>query len=473
MAAKIAIEDQRVEAITYKATTQRTENVIAAGAPRAHASTHMTLTIYPGHPLRGTILVPGDKSISHRAALFAALAMGDSVVDRFLVSGVTRAMLDALTALGVAWQVRDQRLTIAGTGLDGLHPPYAPLDCRNSATTIRLLAGAVAATGIDATLDGSAGLRRRPMDRIVEPLRQMGVEILAALNGGAPLRLHGRSPDRRLRGIDCTLPVASAQVKTCLLLAALAADGPVTIREPGPSRDHTERMLRAMGVRLDTGVNTVTLHPPQTPLQPLHLTLPGDISAAAFLIVAATITPDSEILIRDVGLNPTRTGLLDALRAMGADIGTSNLRELAGEPVGDITVRHAPLHATTVAGDLVVRMIDELPVFAVAAACASGVTEVREAGELRHKESDRIAVLTEEMRAMGAAIEPLADGFRITGSPLAGGQTTAHGDHRIAMSCAVAGLVAQQPVVVQDAGIIGESFPDFAAALQSLGARCG
>jgi 3-phosphoshikimate 1-carboxyvinyltransferase len=432
----------------------------------------MQLTVQSGRPLRGEVTVPGDKSLSHRASLFAALACGESVVDRFLVSGVTRAMLDALTALGVAWQVKQQRLTVCGTGLDGLRTPAAPIDCRNSATTIRLLAGAVAAAGIDVTLDGSAGLRRRPMNRIAEPLRQMGVKITTAANAGAPLHLHGRLPDQPLRAVDYSLPVASAQVKSCLLLAALGAEAPVTIREPGPSRDHTERMLRAMGVRVETlPDHAVTLHPPTGPLQPLRLQLAGDISAAAFLIVAALITPGSEILIRDVGLNPTRTGILDALRAMGADIRTGNLREWSGEPVGDLTVCHSPLRATTVSGDLVVRMIDEFPVFAVAAARADGTTEVREASELRHKESDRISAVANELRAIGVAIEPLPDGFRITGGIVAGGLVNPHGDHRIAMSCAVAGLVARQPVKIHGAEIMNESFPAFCETLTALGAH--
>ena len=437
----------------------------------------MQLTIHSGHPLRGTCAVPGDKSLSHRAALFAALANGESVIDRFLVSGVTRAMLDALTALGVAWQVRDQRLTICGTGLLGLRAPTAPLDCRNSATTIRMLAGAVAATGIEATLDGTPGLRRRPMSRIVEPLRAMGVAIHAAANDGAPLVLHGRETEQRLRAIDYTLPVASAQVKSCLLLAALGAGGPTTIREPGPSRDHTERMLRAMGVEVESvadasaaNARAVTLRPPSAPLLPLRLALPGDISAAAFLIVAALIVPDSEIVIRDVGLNPTRTGLLDALRDMGADIRVSNLHDVSAEPVGDLTVRHGPLHGTQVAGDLVVRMIDEFPVFAIAAAYADGVTEVREAEELRHKESDRINALVGELSRLGVAITPRPDGFRIVGGAVAGGTVAAHGDHRIAMSCALAGLASHCPVVVEGAEIMAESFPDFAATLRALSA---
>ena len=455
----------------------------------------MKLTVQSGHPLRGEVTLPGDKSLSHRAALFAALAEGESIIDRFLVSGVTQAMLDALTGLGVAWQVQDQRLKVCGTGLNGLRTPAAPLDCRNSATTIRLLAGAIAAAGLDATLDGSAGLRRRPMNRIVDPLRMLGVEITPAPNSCAPLHLHGRLPDQLLRVMDYTLPVASAQVKSCLLLAALRADGPVTIREPGPSRDHTERMLRAMGVRVHCEIDdatgrgrpapspatgagglppvshSVTIHPLSGSLRPLHLQLAGDISAAAFLIVAALITPGSEILIRDVGLNPTRTGLLDALAAMGADIRTSNLRDWSGEPVGDLTVRHGPLHATRVSGDLVVRMIDEFPVFAVAAALAEGTTEVREATELRHKESDRITAVAHELRAIGVAIEPLPDGFRITGGTVTGGTIQPHGDHRIAMSCAVAGLAAQHPVVIEGAEIMNESFPGFRETLLKLGAQ--
>ena len=431
----------------------------------------MNLTVQSGQPLRGDVTLPGDKSLSHRAALFAALAEGESIIDRFLVSGVTRAMLDALTGLGVAWQVRDQRLIVCGTGINGLRTPLAPLDCRNSATTIRLLAGAIAAAGIDATLDGSAGLRRRPMDRIAEPLQQMGLSITTAANHCAPLHLHSRLPDQHLRAMEYTLPVASAQVKSCLLLAALDADAPTTIREPGPSRDHTERMLRAMGVRVETSAgHAVTLHPPAEPLRPLHLQLSGDISAAAFLIVAALITPGSEIRIRDVGLNPTRTGLLDALRAMGADIQTANLRDWSGEPVGDLTVRHSALHATQISGDLVVRMIDEFPVFAVAAALAHGTTEVREATELRHKESDRITAVANELRAIGVAIDPLPDGFRIHGGIVAGGIVAPHGDHRIAMSCAVAGLVAQNPVEIHGAEIMNESFPTFRETLLKLGA---
>ena len=441
----------------------------------------MKLIIHPGHPLRGETTVPGDKSLSHRAALFASLAEGESTVNRFLVSGVTRAMLDALTALDIAWQLKNERLTVQGCGLRGWRGPSGVLDCRNSATTIRLLTGAAAAAGIEAVLDGSAGLRRRPMDRIVLPLRQMGVKIETAANGCAPLRLARLPAGARLRSATLAMPVASAQVKSCLLLAALSADGPVTVTEPGPSRDHTERMLSAMGVRVETVTNkrpeksdapfqSVTIHPPTTPLKPLVMTLPGDISSAAFLIVAALITPGSEITIRDVGLNPTRTGLIDALHSMGASIHIFNERMESGEPVADLVVHHSPLHGTTVSGDLVVRMIDEFPAFAVAAAYASGVTEVRDATELRTKESDRIAVLANELGGLGVAIEPRADGFRITGGNVAGGTATARGDHRIAMSCALAGLASRASVAVNDAEIMAESFPAFRETLAKLGA---
>jgi 3-phosphoshikimate 1-carboxyvinyltransferase len=430
----------------------------------------MTLTVQPGRPLRGEVRVPGDKSLSHRAALFAALAEGESVVERFLVSGVTAAMLDALTAVGVRWQVSGERLTLQGRGFAGWRAPAQPLDCRHSATTIRLLAGAVAASGVGAVLDGSAGLRRRPMNRVVEPLRQMGVAIEAAAGGGCPLRLAPRPAGQRLRPAAHTLPVASAQVKSCLLLAALAAGGPVTIREPGPSRDHTERMLGAMGVRIEGAPGAVTLHPPAAALRPLAMALPGDLSAAAFLIVAALIVPGSEIVLRDVGVNPTRTGLLDVLRAMGADLAVANRREESGEPVADLTVRHSRLRGTRVAGDLVVRMIDEFPVFAAAAAFAEGATEVREAAELRAKESDRIDAVVGELRRLGVAIEALPDGFRVQGGRVAGGAADGRGDHRIAMSCAVAGLAADAPVAVAGAEIVKESFPGFAATLRSLGA---
>jgi len=438
----------------------------------------MNLTAHPGAPLNGSVPLPGDKSLSHRAALLAALAEGDSRIENFLFSGVTEAMLRALTALGVPYTLDGTTLSVQGRGLAALHSPARPIDCGSSATTLRLLAGALAMAGVPAALDGSEGLRRRPMGRIVEPLQAMGVEI-ASSNGGAPLTL-GRS-ERPLHPLDYALPVASAQVKTCLLLAALAASGPTTLREPGPSRDHTERMLRAQGISISSqkeGANGHTtyvtrLSPPYNlAFKPLSLALPGDFSSAAFLIVAALVTPGSSIELRGVGLNPARTGLLDALLAMGADICISHPATRAGEPVGDLVVKSSKLHAAPVCGEQVVRMIDEFPIFAVAAACAEGQTLVSDAQELRLKESDRIAGLCAELRKLGVQAEERPDGFAIRGGPIHGGAVVdPHGDHRLAMALAIAGLAAQKPVTVCGAEIVDESFPEFIPAFRALGAR--
>ena len=440
----------------------------------------MNLISSSGTPLKGTMCVPGDKSLSHRAALFAALAEGESRIENFLVSGVTRAMLEALTALGVAWELDERAgvLVVQGHGLRGLRSPAQALDCGNSATTMRLLAGALAAAGVTATLDGSAGLRRRPMNRIVEPLQQMGVDIQAT-GGCAPLSL--RPSSFPLRPLNYILPVASAQIKTCLLLAALAAGGPTTLVEPGPSRDHSERMLRSMGVTIThqktyqdgKPLYTTSLTPPKgLVLFPLAMALPGDFSSAAFLIVAALITPGSAVTIQEVGLNSARTGLLDALLSMGADICITAQASRSGEPVGDLQVKYSHLHGTTICGEQVVRMIDEFPIFAIAAAYASGITTVSEAAELRMKESDRIAVLCEELRKLGVQAVEHPDGFTIQGTAaVQGGTIQPHGDHRLAMSLAVAGLASQAPVAIQDAQIIEESFPEFTQTLQALGGR--
>ncbi len=431
------------------------------------------LTIEPGHMLHGEAAPPGDKSLSHRAALFGALAEGASEVSNFLVAGVTKPLLDALTALGVSWRLDGDHLTVHGVGRQGFRAPSAPLYCGHSATTMRLLAGALAGAGVSATLDGSPGLRRRPMGRIVEPLRRMGVTIQAREDHYAPLHLWPQGAQLPLRGGEHRLAVASAQVKTCLLLAGLSADGPVTVHEPGPSRDHSERLLGHMGVCVEkVGDHSVRLTPPDRPLQPLRGRLPGDFSSAAFLIVAALVTPGSDIWLRGVGLNPTRTGLLEALGRMGAQIAVHPIGERMGEPVGDLHVSHSPhLQGIEVRGDLVVRMIDEFPIFAVAAACAHGATTVREATELRHKESDRIAVLVGELHRLGVDVTEHPDGFTIRGGAIHGGEATAHGDHRLAMALAIAGLVAREPVRVHEAHMIAESFPTFPRILRDLGAQ--
>ena len=437
----------------------------------------MNLTIEPGHPLNGEVTLPGDKSLSHRAALFGALAEGESRIENFLISGVSTAMLRGLTGLGVTWQLAGTTLTVQGRGLASWQPPAAALDCGNSATTLRLLAGALAAAGIPAVLDGSPGLRRRPMDRIVEPLLQMGVAIEPASTGGAPLVLAGRTASQGLRAIDYQLPVASAQVKTCLLLAALAADGPTRLVEPALSRDHSERMLASQGVSIQYEATSrgpgVILTPPERPLTPLRTAIPGDFSAAAFLIVAALITPGSTVVLRNVGLNPTRTGLLSVLHEMGGRIDVLNLRQASGEPVGDLQVQSSRLDGGTVSGARVVEMIDEFPVFGVAAAFAHGQTVVCDASELRYKESDRIGKLAREMQTQGIQMEERADGFRISGAGSApgGAAVDCHGDHRLAMALAVLGLGADRPVEIHGAEIIRESFPEFSQILTGLGAR--
>ena len=436
----------------------------------------MKLVVSAGQSLSGCLEneIPGDKSISHRAALFAGLASGDSRIERFQVSGVTRPMLNALSALGVDWTLEGETLTVHGKGIQALKSPSQPLDCGNSATTLRLLAGAVVAAGVTATLDGTPGLRKRPMDRIVDPLRQMGVMITPTSTGTAPLVIEAQPRDV-LRPLRYDLPVASAQVKSCLLLAALGAKVTTLLSEPGPSRDHTERMLSSMGAVIKTHQADsrywVEITPPDPlTLSPIQMRLPADPSAAAFLMVAALITRGSNITLKGICLNPTRTGLLDALESMGANSQIDNRRLAAGEPVGDLTVRSSSLHGTTVDGDLVVRMIDEFPIFAVAAAVANGTTVVHDAAELRLKESDRIAMLAAELRLLGVEIEEYADGITIQGGRLQGGTVQSHGDHRLAMSLAVAGLAAKSTLTVQDAECTNESFPRFAETLQKLGA---
>ncbi len=442
------------------------------GRHKACPYTHKTmkLSITTDRPLKGAIILPGDKSLSHRAALFASLAEGSSTIHRFLVSGVTHAMLRSLTALGIEWNLNGDTLTVTGRGLNGFNAPDAPLNCGNSATTIRMLAGALAAAGTPCILDGSDGLRRRPMDRIIEPLSLMDVPA-SSPNNCAPITMDARDAATKLRALNYTLPVASAQVKSCLILAALDADGTTTLQEPGPSRDHTERMLSAMGASIATEEPyTVKVEPLASALKPLNITLPGDISSAAFMLVAAAIVPGSEITISDVGINPTRTGIIDVLRKMGAEITITNERISSGEQVGDITLKAAPLKAISVSGNTVVRMIDEFPVFSIAAAYAEGTTVVREAEELRHKESDRISILCSELKKLGVELEEFQDGFAIKGQTIKGGECEAHGDHRLAMSLTLAGLQSPTPVTVQNAEILNESFPEFATNLIKLGA---
>lgn len=437
------------------------------------------MKVFCSKALKGKIVLPGDKSISHRAILLSALANGESRIQNLLVAGVTEKMLSALTEFGVEWQLDGSELTVIGKGLEGLKPPSGPLDCGNSATTMRMLAGVCSASGISVVLDGSQGLRARPMARIVDPLREMGVVIQTQDKGGtAPLKISARQKGQSLRAVDYSSPVTSAQVKSCVLIAGLSANGVIHYQEPSASRDHTERMLSGMGVeinRTEQGDGSVLVSmDPQIgkTLHPLRTTIPGDISSAAFLIVAALITPGSEITIQDVGLNPTRTGLLEALKEMGASLIINNRSELNGEPIGDITVRHSRLRGIQLSGQLVVKMIDEIPIFTVAAAYADGETQVSDAEELRVKETDRIAAIRKEFNKLGVGIGEQEDGFSLQGgAPLSGGVVQSHGDHRMVMALAVAGLAAEEPVEIQNAEIVAESFPDFVPALRSLGAQ--
>ncbi len=421
----------------------------------------MTLSLpLAARPLRGCVTLPGDKSLAHRVVLFAALADGDSKIRNYPDSGVTRAMRGALESLGVPSRLENGVLTLTGNGMRPFPCSGVDANCGNSGTTIRLLAGALAATRSSAVLDGSSGLRRRPMNRIADPLRLMGASI-STTDGHAPIIV---SP-APLHGIDYTLPVASAQVKSCLELAALGADSPVTLHEPGPSRDHTARMLRAMGATVVSNGLTETVHP-ATSLKPLDGTLPGDISSAAFLLAAAAIVPGSRVTVSDVGLNPTRTGVLDVLSAMGARISTESEHVEFGEPIGNVTLEAAPLHGVEIAGDLVVRSIDEFPALAAVAAFAEGETVVREAEELRYKETDRIAAIVTQLGALGVEVSECPDGFTVRGGTLKGGTARANGDHRLAMSMAICGLRA--PVSVEGAEILNESFPEFEPLLSSL-----
>ncbi len=428
------------------------------------------LHVQPAQKLVGDVLVDGDKSISHRAVMFASLASGASHIKGFLRGTDCVATTHVMQKLGVKidWPYENE-LVVHGVGAHGLHAPTEVLDCDNSGTTIRLMAGILAGQSFTSILTGTDQIRRRPMGRVIQPLRQMGAVISAHQgNNLAPLQI---GPNPKLHGISYQMDVASAQVKSCLLLAGLFADGDTTISEPGPARDHTERMLNAMGARIVTRGQTICVSPLTSSLKPLEITVPGDISSAAFLLVAAAIVPGSDVMIRHVGVNPTRTGIIDALRAMGAHIRVTNLHEIGGEPVADIHVLGSELHGATFAGDVVVRMIDELPVLAVAASHAKGLTTIRNAGELKVKETNRIDTTVRELRKMGATISATDDGFVVDGpGKLHGGTVDSHGDHRLAMAMAIAGLHAQGNTTVTHSEVVKDSFPSFVRVLSALGA---
>lgn len=412
----------------------------------------------PGAPLRGRLRVPGDKSVSHRAIMLGALAEGVTRVRGFLEGEDTRATARVFERLGVRIETPDaSERIVRGVGLRGLRPPAAPLDCGNAGTGMRLLAGVLAAQPFDSVLIGDASLSRRPMGRVIDPLSRMGALIEAEPGGLPPLRIRG---GRALRGIDYATPVASAQVKSALLLAGLYAQGETVVREPHPTRDYTERMLAAFGWPIEFAPGFARIAGGHR-LRATEVDVPADFSSAAFFLVAGSVIPGSDLTLEAVGMNPRRTGLLDVLRAMGADIEDTNRREQGGEPVADLVVRHAPLHGIEVPVDRVPDMIDEFPALFVAAACAEGVTVVCGAAELRVKESDRIAVMAEGLRALGCEVEEAPDGARIVGTPLRGGAVHSRGDHRIAMSFAIAAQRAAAPVRIDDVDNVATSFPGF------------
>lgn len=421
-------------------------------------------------PLQGEVRVPGDKSISHRAVLFGSLAEGVSEVRGFLDGADCNATCEVVRRLGIRVEAPEPTTRIVhGRGLRGWVAPSQVLDCANSGTTLRLLLGALSGQDFAAEVSGTAQLCGRPMGRVTRPLRELGAEIEGPEDATrAPLRIRGGG----LTGLDYASPVASAQVKSCLLLAGLYAPEGVRVREPAASRDHSERLLRAMGAPLELGELEAAIRPPSAELRPLSLEVPGDPSSAAFLLVAAAIVPGSEVRLRGVGTNPTRAGLYDALRRMGAGLEEASPRDLCGEPVADLLLRQAALGSTSLGGREVVRTIDELPVLAVAATQARGETVIRDAAELRVKETDRIASTVAELRKLGADVEARPDGMVIRGpTALVGCEVESQGDHRLALALAVAGLVAEGETRVRGAEVTGDSFPGFAAALRSLGAE--
>jgi 3-phosphoshikimate 1-carboxyvinyltransferase len=428
-----------------------------------------TVRVEPAGALVGHIAVPGDKSISHRALLIGALAEGETRVRGFGRSGDTESTARALRALGVGIEdVAEDEVIVHGLGLRGLQAPAAPIDCGNAGTLLRLLTGILAGQEGRFELTGDESLRSRPMDRVAEPLTRMGARIETE-NGRAPLVVHGSGS---LRGIEYKLPVASAQVKSALLLAGVNAEGTTTVVEPVPTRDHTELMLEAAGARVRRRPASASVEPAGR-LRLGEVFVPGDFSSAAPFLVAASVLAGSEITIHDVGLNPRRTGLLDVLERMGARIGVFNRRKLGGEWVGDLDVRSSELTGAEIGEEEVPRLVDELPLFALAASFARGESRVRGAGELRVKETDRIENVTNALRTLGVRIRASDDGFRVRGVPsrLKGGAMSSDGDHRIAVLGAVAGLASREGVEVGEADAAAISFPGFFELLDEVAQR--
>ena len=420
--------------------------------------------------LRGTLTVPGDKSISHRAVMFGSLAKGTTEITGFLQGADCLSTISCFESMGIAIENKGDIVLVHGNGLRGLKKPETVLDCGNSGTTTRLISGILSAQNFDVTLTGDASIQKRPMKRIMEPLSLMGADIVSVNgNGCAPLAIHGKA----LHGIHCTSKVASAQVKSSILLAGLYAEGPTSVTEPYVSRNHSEIMLNLFGAHVTTKDTTATIEP-ASELHSVKVNVPGDISSAAFFIVAGLITPDSEITIKNVGINDTRAGILKICQDMGADITLLNTREEGGEPVADLLVKTSELHGTVVGGSIIPTLIDELPVIALMACFAKGKTIIKDAYELRVKESDRIAIMTENLTAMDADVIDTDDGFIINSRSedsipvLHGAEINCSMDHRIAMTFAIAGLNADGETIITDSDCVDVSYPGFFAQLEAL-----
>ncbi len=429
-----------------------------------------TITVKPCPRLEGEIALPGDKSISHRAAIFNSLAEGKAEVRNFAPGKDCLATVSCLKALGVQISIKGPgNLLISGTGSNGLREASDVLDAHNSATTMRLLSGLLSSQPFLSVVTGDASLRSRPMGRLIKPLQSMGGEIYGrGKDSFAPLVIRGG----KLRGIEFVLPLPSAQIKSAILLAGLSAQGKTVLHQPVPSRDHSERLLKRMGAQLESNGASISLSPLTSPLSPLSLCIPVDISSAAYFLVAGAIHPNARVIIRNCGINPTRTGIIEALLAMGARLRIENERLEADEPLADIVVESSELRGIEVAGDMIPRLIDEIPILAVAGSVAKGKTVIRGAAELRVKESDRIASVSQELSKMGVEVEELPDGMVIYGGRLLlGAEVDTHSDHRLAMSLAIAGLIAEGETTIKHAQIARVSYPSFWQDLLSLRAE--
>lgn len=426
----------------------------------------MYFRVHPSTLIGGSVVIPGDKSISHRALMLSAVAEGSSRITGFLAGEDCLCTLAALRALGVRAETPDDTtVTVDGVGLHGLQRPSGPLDMGNSGTAMRLFAGLLCGQSFGSRLVGDASLSQRPMGRVIEPLERMGAQI-SSQDGKAPLTVHGGRP---LHCIEYALPVASAQVKSALLLASLYADGKSVLTEPAVTRDHTERMLQSMGVKLAVSGRRIVIEGRQK-LRPAEIKVPADLSSAAFLVLAGLLGKDSGLVLTGVGCNPSRTGVIHVLRQMGAKIEMVNERRFGREPVADLRVRPSKLHGIDVDPAVAPLAIDEFPLLFVAAALAKGTTNFDGIGELRVKESDRISTMAEGLRALGITVTETQEGARVTGGRMRGGTVDSHGDHRVAMAFAVAATAAQAPVTILNTAAVATSFPGFAACLQSVGA---